>query len=902
MLKTFLYVQIVDLPSFRERYLESLFQSSPESLVSILGLAQMYEISMAMDLCPIQDSFRFRSRYIGWSAAKYLIDESGEIDGVRAGRLLRLLEESPYPLGPGMEGDADFYSHLTRCLKLLCNDDLIKTWIKKFSLPLCHKKAEELVRESLWPDRPVKLESSHVKRAALSAWLTFLRQATGSCFATAPAILIQQHQPALFFKDVYDLLSTGQIRRTVRGKAFAIPLSPTPGPGDLHKPIAIFSPDSLAVSPGLRAAAEAAGLFKSGQSRKEKISDLRKELMGIDTQPKNPEELIQHLIYKLLQIRAEDVAEEELLERLQMTPLLAKQGAVYYKRPSERGKKVAEMKIKYSDACSAFRAMTEMALLRSWEYSLASFCDAKLDFSRWNLYVGLGFHPEQKGGVGEILYRFIDGKLQACNREIESAHQAYERSISQVHAAESVIHSSLNDAYRHRMKAELANFIQEANTALEKRDAAIARAEALSKSFGAVVSQFDEKLQDHFQEIFDPSVRGEVSEIYDDSPAGFRLVYKHGRSDASLWTSIRNEEEYLQSLREFFSSVERDLHLPAPLGGDFVSEIMTELIRMLQEPEFLISAKERSRAQNRLSPWDYISGGTMQTLVQNYYSRDKPLTELSCTPRSEKDLLEFLQNVSKGKRGPLLMHSPTHAFLFRPDWAHRDIENDIKVSIRAVKKWTLSEEEKEFIAHRMSDRLSPIQKALFLHLFRQKPLSRTNVEFRAQLVESLLGMPDLHWKNPAAIVDAVLYEHFPMFSGVEAKQAIEALLESVSGMALRVEISGSFLGSLELLQRTKALLFSLSGEAFSSRDLDRELAEACRKMGLSYPAPILFADTNWPGWNLGWIVNPATAQIELWRLNRVGTSGFPMTEWKSFVSLENKEPWVLLLAEGEYTY
>ena len=59
----------------------------------------------------------------------------------------------------------------------------------------------------------------------MAAWLTLLRQTTGSCFATAPAILIQQNDPMRFFKDV-DLLSMGQIgKRIMAGKEYSVPLS-----------------------------------------------------------------------------------------------------------------------------------------------------------------------------------------------------------------------------------------------------------------------------------------------------------------------------------------------------------------------------------------------------------------------------------------------------------------------------------------------------------------------------------------------------------------------------------------------------------------------------------------------------------------------------------------------------
>ena len=878
---------------FQERFLEALLQAPPSSFLSFLNVARMAEISYAMDLYPIQDSFRFRCRYLGWMTANYLIDAKGEVDRDRAIDLLRQLEASPYPAGPKMEGDVVIYSHLIRCLKSFVENKEIGIWLKKFSLPLCHKKAEEMVRESLWPDQPKKIETPHVRRAALAAWLTFLRQTTGSCFATAPAILIQQFQPVKFFKDLYDLLSTGQLRRTIAGKGYTVPMSPTPGMGDLLK--SLSSLEALSLAPGLRVALEAAGAFPSTG-----INGLRECLARIEGPVESVEKLLRVLLLLSLDLTEEEIAEEEHLARIQMTPLLAKQSAVYYQRPSERGKKVAEMRRRFASACSAFRSMTECSLLRAWEYSIASFCDVKLDFARWNLYVGLGFHVDQKGGIADFLYRTIDAKLSASKMEIEALHREYTEAFSNLHAVEALIQRSLNDAHRNQLKAEFASAMLRANSAQERRDREAARAEAIANTFPSLLRQYDEKLQDHFQEIFDPSVRGGESHVYEDSPAGFRLVYKHGRADASLWTLIHGEEEYLHSLRDFFSSIEQDLLSLPPLGSEFISEITTELVRYIQEPEFIASSKERARSQGRHSPWDYVSGGTMQSLVQNYLGREKPLTEESCIAHSERELFQFLKRSASGKKGSLLIHSPTHAFLFNPDWAHPHLEENLERCIQAAKRWKLDEEMKEYLAHRLSEQLPHLEKPLFLHLFRQKPPSHSSQEFRSHLIESLQAIPESRLKNPSWAVDSLFYEHFPLLRGAEARGAIESLVKSLIGSAPKIAIEESFIGSWALQQKVKELLFMAGRSPFSSRDWDREVAVEAQKLDLGCPAPLLFADSNWPGWFLGWVVNPASAQLELWRLNRTATQGVPMSEWKPFLSPDNQFPWILLPRDEEY--
>ena len=74
-----------------------------------------------------------------------------------------------------------------------------------------------------------------------------------------------------------------------------------------------------------------------------------------------------------------------------------------------------------------------------------------------------------------------------------------------------------------------------------------------------------------------------------------------------------------------------------------------------------------------------------------------------------------------------------------------------------------------------------------------------------------------------------------------------------------------------------------------------------RHMGFAYPEPLLFADTNWAGWYFGWVVGPSGV-LELWRLNRIATRGFPMTGWKNWFTSDNTAPWIVLANSDEYEY
>ena len=887
--------------NFEEIFSETLRSAPIGSWIQRLHFLYQAETSYLIDISNLQNSFCFRSRYLGWVIAQLLIDEKGDLQRNILSELSRFWDRALFCLGPKREGDALIHAHLLSCLSALESDPQVWSLIRKFSLPLCHKRAEQVIRETLWPLRVDKIESFHVRRAAMSAWLTLLTQTIGSCFATAPAILIQK-QPFLFFKDLYDLLSKGQLKRVLDGKEYAVPLSPSSGKMDLEK--SFVSKESIFFSPGLIQALEVVHLLPSHLSLGSKIEQFRKAIANFPN-AKTPSTLLQALILNSLGLSEEDVKEEELLAKNQMTPLLTKSGAVYYQPPTVRAQKVAEWKKLCIKADMAFQCLTECSLLRSWEYTVASFCDMKVDFAKWNLYLGLGLQTEQKGGIAEFLYRKIDSYLQLCNEKIAKHHQEYEAAASQVYALESLLHRSANDAQYYQLKGQLTGAIHHMQIALEIRDQSIARAQGLSEFFSFLINFYIQKLAVYFQEVFDVSVSGLPTEIFEDSPAGFRLLYKHGRADASLWTLIYTAEEYIHSLSLFFSAVENEMIPPASLEASFISETTTELIQFIQNPEFLKGSIARSQAYGKTSPWAYISGGTLQTLVQSYIGRDLPFTEISFLPRSEEDLLIFLLELKKEYKGSFLIHSPNHAFILHLDMLSEKAIEWIKKGHNILEKWKLNEEKKEYLAHLFSERIAEEKRALFLHQFRQRTIGETQAELRSHFFDSLRNIEGF----PPSGIDSFLYEHMPVLEKSEIQEALNSLLASLgekhslsfAKTAHSIEIQERlFMSSAELIQTTKAILLQIVGESFSSVDWDQEIVTVARSLHLCYPYLLLFGDTNWPQWFFGFVFNSSTDRLELWRLSRTGLQGAPMNEWKEWFSFGNHIPWVILSRPEEY--
>lgn len=830
----------------------------------VLNLESEAIMSHYMEQIPVQDPFRFRAKYLGLRVATLLIDEKGELDTSMLDELKDRFNRGFFLLGPKRAGDSLLYEHIKTCINELSNNPEIRLAIRKFSPPLCHKKAEEAIRETLWPE-PIRIpQTQHIRKAALAAWLTPLRQLTGSCFATAPAIFIQKNRPQQFFKDLYDLLSIGQMKRIVGGKEYSVPFSLSSGVADLQRRVSV----------------PFFGLLLALESVDVKLSEEKKKKIR-EAGPQTVEAILKMVLLDELKLSEEDLRDEEHLARIQMTPLLAKQGAVYFQRPSERAQKIADWRKRLEKASIAFKTITECALLRVWEYSMASFSDVKTEFGRWNLFVGLGLHPDQKDGIGAFLYDQVNEHLQKCQREIETINREYQRLESAMQALESMMQGAQGGARFNQLKAEWSSHSLSANTLIEERNRLIARADSLVQFFSWLIAKYDEKLQEFFQELFDPALHRENLQ-YDDSPAGFRLVYKHGRADASQWSPIYTKEQYVEFLTDFFSRMENELDLPDHIGKEFFQEITTALIRFIQEDRFIDSAFIRSKQNGRLSPWDYISGGTLQTLLMTYCNRDHPFKEKAIIPKSAEELFGFLTKIESKK--PLLMHSPTHAFILYPEL----MEGKKELKKFQVQKWT--EAMQEHLVHRLSEKLPEEEKAIFIHLFRNLHATESNMQFRQNAIDSISSRVP----NKVAIVDSALYENALLFTPSEVQDLLKKIL--------KVEIKepeGTFLGPLDVYEHAKMSVALANQKVIFPEDWDQKIAHEMRKWGVLADV-ILFADTNWSDWFFGFVHNPVTAHLELWRFNRTATQGFPMNEWKEFLAPENSSSWIILSEPAEY--
>lgn len=707
----------------------------------------------------LQADFCLRARRRADRIASCLINEKGIFNPEVLSDLISSLEKQGYLLG-GIN-DSDLTLHQLYVLKTLQKRSDIVQKLQRIGLPLCHTIAEELIQTV---EQESQISDVHVRRALLSALLCPLRQNVGSCFATAPAILIQSSQVEHLFFDLVELLTTGQLSRTFDGEEFTVPMSPSFGKGG------------------------------------------------------HP-------------------------------------------------------------------------LLRTWEYTLASLSDVKLEFSRWNLYNCLGLNPEQDGGIGQLIYSHLQNRLDETNQKIEQFHNEVVIAAEQLRATEKLAAQASSEREVSRLRAEHQSRLYHLRSCEEIRDKHAADAARYSHFFSFLIKQLDGQIKTHFQEIYDPEMSGVQIEEYNDSPAGFRLLYKHGRSHTGSWSFIHNGQEYIQSLSSFFVSAEH--HLIADCdwetGKKIIAELTTQILHHIQNEKFLkIATKRMAHFHGKeATPWSYISGGTLPTLLRTYFRRQAPLTEESRWVESPADLCIFIIDTLKNippiqKR--LLICSPTHVFLLEP-W-HPLFREAIEARIftytwvrdtliaprqQFYQNIRLTAPQQLYLMQKLCEELPPAAAHHLKHNFH--PLGSITIpELRKEWLEIL---------PVSQLIDGVLYDHLPLIDDLTA---------------FGVKLPSPFISRIEAHQLLASTLKHTAHE-----DQYLEVQRRMIAANLSPPAPLVFADTNWPKYSFSFVFNPATEKLELWRTDKYGITGRPMTEWSEWLSGKSKDPWTIYIKPVEYS-
>lgn len=932
------------------------------------------ELSRRLDRSQIQESCSVRNVLRTRQLAQQLIDEKGEIKVDLLPKIISYLKNNLYSLGPFRQYDAKRQEHILQVLQLIHTNKDLQLLLKKFSRPLSNKWAEEIIRQTLQLPSHTTITDSHTKQAVLSAWLCYLRQNVGSCFATAPAEVVHDEQPELFLQDLLDLLSTGRLKRTFGGIEYSVPLSTSWGSGDLKKPL-LFKISHQEIkpevwyAPGLLMAFETIGFLDAQDSLKSKIEQMEGWIKPLIQQQSYPyafcfltvEVILRKTLLHILGITEQQLKEYEerpremrQTELVRYTPQIAKiVGGV--------GERCAHFWNLFENAKQAFKSLADNALLKTWEFTLASFSETKYEFTRWNLYSSLGLKTDEPGGIGQCIHHTIQHKVDQANRQVEDIQAEYEMVYTQVKTLESRMRHVSTEKEMQWLKIEYQSHTNEFYFLEEQRNAAQAHAQALVNLYDTLYKLYVELFKDFFQEVYDADMQEVTTGPFDDSPAGFRLLYKHGRSNTAQWTRIQNQHDFIEALTSFFVATEPQVAhiLEEKKVEKDLAEVVTAIVNHIKTKEFLESAFHRMAAAHKTAliknplehldkiekkPWAYTSGGTMNTLVSCYYRiEDKP-KEIEKWVESEMELLvhitdalkqtspRFLDAYVKGRRHAMLMQSPTHAFLlkpmlfpFRETWLNDEFtytfirDRFVRPAEMFVERMLLNDDMLHVLIQQLTEKIPEDFQPRFKAVAGQMRGPLSPLFFREYLTESLRQDRGLRYGSRSVLsndeLDSFLYASLPLFPVYELKERLHKIFQVLPGLnSQRIEQllqlfeqipfskgRALYMRAQQLQEICKALLCLSQVQITSAHDYHLHVSLAAQKLEFAMPAPLIFADTNWVKDEFGFVVNPGTGKLELWRIDYTGSQGHPMSSWKQW--LDGSRPdlkWGVYVKPFEY--
>lgn len=925
------------------------------------------DLSRRVDLSKLQESCSVRNILKTRRLANLLINDKGDLNMPLLNKAIQLLSENLFSLGPDRQHDSVRQDHLLRSLILIQNNKEIQRQLKNIGKPHSNKIAEQIISDTLQLSEKTVISDAHARRAVLSSLICYLRQNVGSCFATAPCIVVHDEQPLQFLTDVNELLSTGRLKRTWAGAEYAVPLSPTWGSGDLKRMIQI-NKVPLWLSPGLIAATTASGLISADDdhhNQTARLETLIKAIIGDeDSQPTyiSPEDLIKHLLYKHFNITEKDIYEYQLRPQGMIQSSLIMQMPQSGVSSGGKGQSCANFLVQFEKAKNAFKALSDNALLKSWEFTVACFAENKAGFTRWNLYSSLGLGPQEPGGIGQCLYKIIHQKLEEANNKIRNLQDEYEQVYSQVKYMEARIkHATEKESQW--LKAEYQSKRNEFYTFQELKDKQEAKASRYANLFNVIIRYYDELFPRYFQEVYDADMHDVNSGPYDDSPAGFRLLYKFGRANSASWQRIYTPNQFVDALASFFSTTESEISSSPEMIGmeDDFSSIVTAIITHIRTHEFIETAFHRMAAahntravkdplehldQIEKKPWSYTSGGSMDTLVTSYFRRDQKPAEMSRWIENPVELNVFLTDIIRQSHAKIselfvinplksmLMQSPTHAFNFKPglspfndSWQREDFtytwirDHQIHPRENFVNDISLNNDMLEYLVETIAGTIPENYQHFFRRNFTGLQGPMKTIEFRDHIIDGLQKELGLRSRGKAVlstdVVDSLLFNLLPMFSIEELPLRVEHIFEEIRSILpvhhsqIHEVVEGIMKGAIgtriitakALQDICKAMICFFIDNTCNSIDFHQKISQAAQKLGYAMPKPLIFADTNWVKDYFAFTVNPGNGRWELWRTDILGTTGFPMTVWDQWMNGSQRQShWGVYTRPHEYVY
>ncbi|EPJ28460.1 hypothetical protein [Chlamydia psittaci] len=916
------------------------------------------DLFRAYQTTALQSPLAAKNLTIARNAARYILAENGEIDITKVVSAIEHLTNCLYPLGPHRHNEAKPREHLLKMLQSIKQEPEIRERIKKLFVP-SYRVIQDLIRNTLALPTEIELTPIHVRQAALTAMFSYLRQDVGSCFATAFAILVHQEYPSLFIKDIDDLLTSGKLTRIIGTREISVPMNLSGCIGELFKPLRVLDlyPDPIAklsASPGLQKAFAAAGVIDI-------LDDPEVRLQQILAH----EYLMSKLQHVDDTLTANEIIQRTLLHHYQITEQSVRatlfQEGFYSKEQAffsiEHSHKLSQIQRVYSYlsayelAKSAFISDTQNPLLKSWEYTLATLADANDTSTLNHIRVALGWDADDPNSLARIIQTFAQEEVEKTRDLIQQCEQTYNEARAQLEYIESRMRNPLNEQDNKILIMDHMRFRQELNTALYNWDTAQEKAKKLFALPNFLLSFYTKTIPQYFRSSYDAFIQ-EFSHLYTDSPAGFRILFTHGRSHPNTWSAIYSINEFVSFVSEFFSSTEVDLlgkHGVLGLEKE-VSALIHYIVSCIHKNSFQEAAITRILKRHNSvvppsvldnldkishTPWVYVSGGTVETLLKDYFENPEELTRVEKHPETAHELAAFFSDALKDLpyaiksyledgAHSLIASSPTHVFsiiagspLFREAW-----NNDWYSYTWLRDVWVKNHQ--DFLTNTILNQQGIYT---FIERFCSKySLQNLTYDFHDFCSDHSLSLPELYEKSVR-----FLKENFPKSEKISAlyqrrlahqivqdvpytsDQQLPEVLDNLSsylGISSRITYEKfntlinqfipnfSLLSSGEIRHLFKGLMMESYQRMYFEEDIFLRLATAMRHHNLAYPAPLLFGDSNWAYSYFGFILHPGTQEIDLWQFNYAGLQGYPLENIDKLLSAT--QPWILYANPIDY--
>ena len=872
-----------------------------------------------------------RNIYFCRTLACRIIDAQGEVDQSQLRESIQGLSRYRYCLDPSSPYESRARGHALALLQRLATDDALCKDLLAIRLPMENPHAQTLVRDTLDVPGKSPLTDVHARQACLCVLLSYFRQNVGSCFATAPGILVQTYHPRQLLQDLQALLNTGKLERYFDGAGLEVPLSRGAGVGDYRKPVPLHRSQRETLrrfshSPALAAALQAAGLLMHlpTEQRIEKLLAWLVPAAQGDYRPLSIEQLL-----KWIAMGACDIDDHDLQRHaLSPAPIIQDGMLVHIKfvQDDKHDACVAFWRA-FGQMENAFKRFGENALLKAWEYTLASLTDHTSGFTRSNLYNSLGIDPRQPHGIGHILQVNIQALLDEHSRAIGVHARNHELLAMNASSYQRRLNTSSGSGWAY-LKMEYEQVVRE----MREIEWAVQRAQHaanyLAGLFQRLLSQYLDWFSEFFQEIYDPDLHQDNKDNYADAPAGFRLYFKPTGSQSSQWQAIHTEQDFTQALQEFFRVTEVSL-LGAEDGDvhDVLRDLVTRIVRHILDPEFMQQAQRRlaiskggsSQLGRDCTPWAYVSGGSVVTLLDAYLKKSSDTQTWTQQVEDPHQLFEFtvscLRQVraDEARRGrktsrlnDIVMCSPTHAFTLKPHYTpflacwqaaspQSWLDTHMLMPARrfyqaivldaAMQQHLLATLGEKMMghavsmpAHSWSGNASPAQ-------FRQKVLSAYPPgrlqDYLAHAVDALL-----HCTLPLVPANQVIRHGIKL---LEQAQAQGTRLKPVLADLLSRLPAQAYWGADALQTLVLCALLVDRQCLFTEEDWQQRIADAARQLRLSAPQPVAFADSNWFGWEFAFVYNPGNAELDIWQCDYLGRQAQPLSmekwgEWQIMVN------------------